>query len=627
MRKRIIMSAALATVIILAVAAIRIYVIDDEIKTVDIVKRDYVISSEEDVCGTDRAVTVDGRDVQAYDIGGKTVIAVEDLEYCGQTLTKSEDEIRLTTYYLENYVPPEITYDKTVTPIGTTTVDTISVKINNIPISAYNYNGKHYVDAEKLGELTDEYNREAGWSDYNFNITENSEAYLALESFRFPRVYVPQILEDKTSMVGYPEFELYTESDEEQYFGGMFEPKKGVLAGINADGNGDWLHFEKGFFKNSFAIYSNYIEFDDGQMEIYSPNKRMIRGKDCMLLMPWNTSDITLVYDNEEYIRAMLDEIKSYNRPVIVRYACEMNVSELGDSPTAYVKAFRFVADIVHEYGLATMWSVNDMGALNRPYELYYPGDEYVDWIGVSAYAGHDFMNTAPTSKTDAILFGRGDYGWHTNNMKYIMRFLEENNINKPVAISEGGVESYTGYAGAPTSQELDRWGEPRLANMYWYLPMLYPKLKMITYFNVKAGDGLTAGHLANKDNYISIIKDAIHSGAYMLDTDKEADFSFKKSTETGGYKRGEEIPLYMYSYIPEDYTDYVEYRIDGEVCDALGKIPYKTVLKTNDLTEGDHLLTVRVNSVSGAVYEVCYKLLVYGDGVWLEKMYEERTE
>ena len=444
----------------------------------------------EDVYGTDAAVYVDGRGVQAYEIGGKTEIAVEDLSHCGFTVESGENKIRVTTNYPEDYEQPEISVGKTDLPLGQTVSDNREIRINNIMIEADSYNGKHYIDVDTLGALADEYNQEVGWSDYNFRTTRNGNI-ITIDCFRFPTIDVPAILADMKPMVDKPEYVLYTEGERRSTARAPFEPETGILAGINSDGNGDWLARKPKIFKNNFSVYSNYIEFDNGQTDVYNNSRRTFRGKDALLLVPWNTGDVTLAMNNDEYIRTTLNTLKGYNRPVIIRYACEMNVSELGDSPTAYVKAFRHVADIVHEYGFAMMWSVNDVGALNKPYGLYYPGDEYVDWVGASVFPTYDFAQKAPTVESEAIMFGCGDYGWHTNNLKYITRFMEENNINKPLAISEGAIETYLAYEGAPT--DFQEWGEARVANMYWYLPMRYPNLKMIIYFNVTA-DGKPAG-------------------------------------------------------------------------------------------------------------------------------------
>ncbi|WP_461473314.1 glycoside hydrolase family 26 protein [Microbacterium sp. HJ5] len=115
----------------------------------------------------------------------------------------------------------------------------------------------------------------------------------------------------------------------------------------------------------------------------------------------------------------LLNEVTSTGVPVIVRFAHEMNGSwyAWGQQPEGYIAAFRRVADRVHEIpGAATMWAPNygggypftggtyaaderpkDEAALDTdgdgtldgaddPYAPYYPGDEYVDWVGMSLY-------------------------------------------------------------------------------------------------------------------------------------------------------------------------------------------------------------------------------------------------
>ena len=150
-------------------------------------------------------------------------------------------------------------------------------------------------------------------------------------------------------------------------------------------------------------MYSSYVEFDDFQTQLNKPSSYIIPEKDCISQVPWNVADINLVLDeeNDDYIRETLDNLAAYNKPTIVRFGAEMNIGYLGDSPSAYVKAFRKIADMVHEYhNFAVMWSPNDNGSLDRPFWYYYPGDEYVDWIGVSSFSKMDFL--------DSLLFEDG---------------------------------------------------------------------------------------------------------------------------------------------------------------------------------------------------------------------------
>jgi hypothetical protein len=116
----------------------------------------------------------------------------------------------------------------------------------------------------------------------------------------------------------------------------------------------------------------------------------------------------------------LLAEINESGVPVLLRFAHEMNGSwyAWGQQPTAYVETFRRVAAAVHEGapGTETLWAPNYGGgypfpdgqykvepgtpdhvvldtdgdgavtAVDDPYAPYYPGDDAVDWVGMSLY-------------------------------------------------------------------------------------------------------------------------------------------------------------------------------------------------------------------------------------------------
>lgn len=119
--------------------------------------------------------------------------------------------------------------------------------------------------------------------------------------------------------------------------------------------------------------------------------------------------------------------------PVLLRFAPEMNGTwhAWGQQPEAYVEAFRLVADAVHtfapdtsmlwspNYGsgypyggatatpIATPLDTNDDGIVtggDDPYAPYYPGDAYVDWVGLTLfYWGNSYPwgeNEVPAADT-----------------------------------------------------------------------------------------------------------------------------------------------------------------------------------------------------------------------------------
>jgi hypothetical protein len=93
-----------------------------------------------------------------------------------------------------------------------------------------------------------------------------------------------------------------------------------------------------------------------------------------------------------------------FNVPIILRWNHEMNGSwyPWGQQPDLYVSKFREFAEVIHGRapGVAMAWTPNQgwgypwpgckhfnpgITSLD-PYLPYYPGDEFVDWVGVSFY-------------------------------------------------------------------------------------------------------------------------------------------------------------------------------------------------------------------------------------------------
>ena len=98
----------------------------------------------------------------------------------------------------------------------------------------------------------------------------------------------------------------------------------------------------------------------------------------------------------DTYIKDQADAIRDYGRPVFVRLDWEMNANfypdwnEPGVSPSQYVASWQHVYRLFQQEGVtnaAFVWCPNlwdGPGGLSP--SAWYPGDQYVDWIGVDAY-------------------------------------------------------------------------------------------------------------------------------------------------------------------------------------------------------------------------------------------------
>jgi len=99
----------------------------------------------------------------------------------------------------------------------------------------------------------------------------------------------------------------------------------------------------------------------------------------------------------DAYIRSWAQALAEHRRPVLIKFMHEMNgtwypwsVTLNGNTPAGYVQAWRHVHDLFREAGarnVSWVWSLNtEMGfdAGTAPPESYYPGPDYVDWVGIS---------------------------------------------------------------------------------------------------------------------------------------------------------------------------------------------------------------------------------------------------
>ncbi|MEW2518862.1 glycoside hydrolase family 26 protein [Actinacidiphila alni] len=103
----------------------------------------------------------------------------------------------------------------------------------------------------------------------------------------------------------------------------------------------------------------------------------------------------------DAYITATAKAIKAAKWPLAIRFAHEMNGvwypwSERvnGNHPGDYVKAYRHVHDLFEQAGATNViwtWSPNIVRpAKNVSLEKLYPGDDYVDWVGMTGYGVHE---------------------------------------------------------------------------------------------------------------------------------------------------------------------------------------------------------------------------------------------
>ncbi len=203
------------------------------------------------------------------------------------------------------------------------------------------------------------------------------------------------------------------------------------------------------------------------------------RGKTLQITWePWHFSDPGAVkmagiaagkYD--KYIDTFAASARSFGGEISLRFAHEMNgnwypwcISNNGQNPKIYLAAYRRVHDRFRAAGASNVrwvWCFNaesvPEAAWNDPFKAY-PGDDYVDAIGID---GYNFGDTLPHSRWQSFeeVFGRA-----------YARALQSH-PGKPIYISETGCSS-TGGDKVAWLRQMDaalRGKLPRVESVTWF--------------------------------------------------------------------------------------------------------------------------------------------------------------
>ncbi len=403
---------------------------------------------------------------------------------------------------------------------------------------------------------------------------------LSVSAFSFPEPDWGALLKERTNMVTASEFELYAEApmDTAPFYGARLEPRGGTFLGSIAETS------EKIQPLGSYLTYVEHMY----QTDLYYPANSMIRRDNVATLVGWTIHDLESVDYNQ--VRRTLDTLNQYNKPMYIRFANEMNCSALGNDPGKYIEVFRNVANMIHEYpNFAVVWSPNDMGALDRPFEYFYPGDEYVDWVGISHYMTRYFSGNKDTGYKDSVYFMTGDYAWATNKIKPFMEFLQKNNIRKPVMISEGGISTNNQFG-----DDNQAWATPRLRNMLWYLVMKYPQIKMINYFDNHRSNETERYDISDYPYAVEIFNEAKEHGPYIKEYGTNGEYVFQKADNAGTLvAKDGVVPVYTLAYFEKKPEVSVNYHVDGVWYHASSQIPYRCNLNLSGLTDGKHTLKI----------------------------------
>lgn len=289
-----------------------------------------------------------------------------------------------------------------------------------------------------------------------------------------------------------------------------------------------------------------------------------------------------------DYLRALVRACAQARLPIFLRFAGEMNgdwtawgANPRPGDPTfdahaaQYVAAFREVAAAMHAGApnVAMVWAPNDMPQTGT--QAYYPGDAYVDWVGVSAYLPHSLLGARDS----------GAAGHWLDLLTWIVRTYPD----KPVMVTEGAVTHYDQVTGADVST----WAEAKIREFFADLPLVEPQVKAVVYWSSRDA---TSDYALSDDAAVARALDAATASPWYLDrVGASAPVRYVPLADGAAVRAGILLETFAQNGAG---VGAVRYALDGRPFATTGTPPYAVRLATAG--PGMHTLTVVALSPQG---------------------------
>lgn len=195
---------------------------------------------------------------------------------------------------------------------------------------------------------------------------------------------------------------------------------------------------------------------------------------------------------NDDYLQSFARDCRESGANIFIRFASEMNGdwTKYSGNPRLYVEKFRLVASVLRQApNVAMVWC--PYTTPETPIPSYYPGDEYVDWVGVNMYSVTYFNQNLKTP------------GGHIEPKDMIEFVYNRWTRTKPMMICEYAA---TNYSAAEDSDVTD-FAAKKIRALYADLPKRFPRIKAVNYFSTNA---IQLEHRKNNDYTLTRVE-SIH--------------------------------------------------------------------------------------------------------------------
>ncbi len=383
------------------------------------------------------------------------------------------------------------------------------------------------------------------------------------------------------------------------YSGAKYVPSMGTYIGRVVNGNAQDGSNANAILENEAAV-SIYVSLGAGESAAtYEWKIKKFDDGEHIIHVALNYNDEAVTAQDivdgklDSDIDDTLNCLSKISSPVIMRIGAEMNCWSNEVEPELYKKSFIYIATRARSIApnVALSFSPNWVSGFYMNMEDFYPGDEYVDWVGVSLY-----MNGY--ANTDNVAMGQGIYNSTILNVQEV---VEKFGDTKPIYVSEGGALNTTTEH---TSEVINE--------MYNVLNMVYPQIKMIIYFDTTVGS--SAYTLSDNPALISEYNTAISANSSLITrSTQNAQAVYMPLSDYTDSRETIDLASYSRTIYGDGMT--VKYTLDGNTLQSAATVPYRTSINASSLSYGKHTLTVSFDDGAGYTAEKTYSLTKQLDG------------
>jgi Glycosyl hydrolase family 26 len=273
--------------------------------------------------------------------------------------------------------------------------------------------------------------------------------------------------------------------------------------------------------------------------------------------------------------------------PIFLRFAGEFNdrFAPWSGNPSLYVQKFRLVHDVMARVApnVAMVWM--PMATQTDCVKDYYPGKQYVDWVGVSLYS---------------VPFLNGDTkypGEPISPLEQLEKLYICYSGSHPFQVSEyASSHANSGFAG----QNFEDFSKRKLEDLYWGAALRFPRLKNINWLNLNLDDiNEVIEKSATRQNDYRLLEvpikleafKRIMANPYFLKSfGQSAPVQSKAFPAVVAFGKAMQGGVYVRAQKPVTGVDFV---LDGRKFAEASSLPYAFNLP-NNLARGAHKLEVR---------------------------------